>query len=53
MISKLLTLQNKRIIKLKEYNATSTNSWKKRLRRLELQILDSQINREKLIRQFQ
>ena len=51
MNKKLIELQNKRAIKLKEYNDTLTSSWKKRLRRIELQIIESQINRERLIQQ--
>ena len=53
MNKKLIDLQNKRRIKLKEYNDTLTSSWKKRLRRIELQIIDGQINRERLKHQHQ
>jgi hypothetical protein len=53
MRNKLIELQKKRRIKLKEYNSTLTNSWKKRLKRIELQIIDGQINRERLIQQYQ
>lgn len=52
MNKKLIDLLNKRRIKLKEYNNTGSNSWKKKLKRIELQIIDSQINRERLIQQF-
>jgi len=52
MNKKLNDLLNKRRVKLKEYNGTSSNSWKKKLKRIELQIIDSQINRERLIQQF-
>ncbi len=53
MNKKLIELQNKRRIKLKEYNDTLTGSWKKRLKRIELQIIDGQINRERLKQQHQ
>ena len=49
MNKKLIELQNKRAIKLKEYNNTLTSSWKKKLKRIELQLIDFQINRELLI----
>ncbi len=52
MNKKLIELQKKRRIKLDEYNNTSSNSWKKKLKRIELQLIDFQINREKLIQQF-
>lgn len=52
MRSKLIVLINKRRAKLKEYNNTSTNSWKKRLKRIELQIIDGQINIERLKQQY-
>ena len=52
MSNKLIDLQNKRRIKLKEYNGTNSNSWKKRLKRIELQIIDGQINRERLKEQY-
>lgn len=48
---KLIELQKKRRIKLKEYNDTLSSSWKKKLKRIELQIIDGQINRERLIQQ--
>lgn len=44
----LQRLQAKRVVKLKEYNDTLTSSWKKKLKRIELQIIDGQINRERL-----
>lgn len=53
MNKKLIELQKKRRIKLKEYNDTLSNSWKKRLKRIELQIIDSQINRERLKHLYQ
>jgi hypothetical protein len=52
MTNKLIILQKRHKTKLKEYNDTSTNSWKKRLKRIELQIIDGQINRERLLQQF-
>jgi hypothetical protein len=52
MTSKIIILQKRRKIKFDEYNKTSTNSWKKRLKRIELQIIDCQISRERMIQQF-
>lgn len=49
MSKRLIELQGKRAIKLKEYNDTLTTSWKKKLKRMELQLIDGQINRELLI----
>jgi uncharacterized protein (UPF0218 family) len=53
MNKKLIELQKRRRIKLKEYNDTLTSSWKKKLKRIELQIIDGQINREQLKEQHQ
>ena len=50
---KLKELNNKRGIKFKEYNDTPATSWKKKLRRLELDIIDGRIRRERLKRQYQ
>ncbi|MBB3056818.1 hypothetical protein FHS11_003244 [Mucilaginibacter gotjawali] len=52
MSNKLTILQQKRLIKLKEYNDTLTSSWKKKLKRIELQILDAQINRIRILNQY-
>jgi len=52
MNKKLIELQKRRRIKLKEYNDTLTSSWKKKLKRIELQIIDGQINRQRLIGQY-
>jgi hypothetical protein len=53
MNNKVSQLQKKRSIKVKEYNKTLTSSWKKKLKRIELQIIDGQINRERLKQQFE
>jgi hypothetical protein len=52
MSNRIIQLQNKRRIKVKEYNDTLTSSWKKKLKRIELQIIDSQISRERLKHQY-
>ena len=46
-------LINKRRDKMKEYNDTPSYSWKKKLYRIELQLLDGRIKRERLKRQYQ
>ena len=51
--NKLRELTNKRKIKYTEYIKTSYTSWKKKLRKLELDILDGKIKIEKLKRQFE
>ena len=50
---KLKALNNKRAIKLKNYIATPATSWKKKLRKLELDITDGRIRIERLKRQYQ
>jgi len=53
MKDKINQLLIKRQYKNKEYNATPSNSWKRRLRLLELQMIDNQIKIERLKRQYQ
>ena len=53
MIDKLSILQDQRKEKLKEYNKTPITSWKKKLHRLELGIIDGKIKIEKLKKQYQ
>jgi hypothetical protein len=53
MKDKLTELKNKRAIKLKEYNGTSYESWRKKLYRLQLQAINTNIQIEQLKRKFQ
>ena len=50
--NKLNALNNKRRSKYTEYVKTSSISWKKKLRKYELEILDGKIKIEKLRQQF-
>jgi hypothetical protein len=50
---KLKMLTDKRRIKFNEYSKTAITSWKKRLRKYELDILDNKIRIEKLKQQFE
>ena len=51
--NKLNVLSSKRRSKNTEYIKTSSISWKKKLRKYELDILDGKIRIEKLKRQFE
>jgi hypothetical protein len=52
MKDKLLELQARRRNKMKIYNDTASNSWKKQLYRLELALIDNKIKLEQLKRQY-
>jgi hypothetical protein len=51
--NKLKKLNNKRRLKLMDYNSTPSNSWKKKLKLYELNIIDGQIKIERLKLQYQ
>jgi methionine synthase II (cobalamin-independent) len=53
MENKLMELREKRKQKYRDYLKEKTTSWKKKLRKIELDIIDGRIKREKLLRQFQ
>lgn len=53
MIDKLSILQDQRKDKLKEYYKTPINSWKRKLHKLELEIIDGKIKIAKLKKQYQ
>ena len=53
MKDNLNELISKRQYKMKEYNHTPSYSWKKKLKLIELQIIDGRIKRERLKRQYQ
>ena len=52
MKDKIFLLQDKRRKKMKVYNDTPGDSWKKQLHRIEIQIMDSRIKLEQLKRQY-
>ena len=53
MKDRLLQLQAIKRNKMTIYNATSSYSWKKKLHRLELDLIESKIKIERLKRQYQ
>jgi len=52
MKDRITELQKRKRDKLKAYNGISANSWKKKLYRLQLDIIEKQIQIERLRRQF-
>ncbi len=53
MENKIQDLLKKRRDKLKEYNTTDSKSWKKRLKKLELDIIEIKVKIEKLRKQYE
>ena len=52
MKDKLMDLQNNYRKKMKIYNDTASNSWKKQLHRYELELINGRIKIERLKRQY-
>ena len=48
----LTELQNRKRNKLKVYNSTPSYSWKKKLYKIEIEILDNKIKLEQLKKQY-
>jgi len=53
MKDRLTQLQEIKRNKTTIYNSTPSNSWKKQLRRFEIELIDGKIKIEKLKRQYQ
>jgi len=52
MNERLKELESKRQKKIKVYNATPSNSWKRKLIKMEIEIIEGRIKIEKLKQQF-
>lgn len=52
MKDKLIELQERRRNKIREYNITPSYSWKKKLHKIELDIIENKIKLEQLKKQY-